>query len=62
MKKKAGQKKGVRFIITREMIREYRKLTPEMRLAWLQEATVLSYYGLTKERRRIWDKIRNGEI
>ncbi len=62
MRKKAGQKKGVRFFITREMIREYRKLTPEMRLAWLQEATVLSYYGLTKKRRRIWEKIRSGEI
>jgi len=62
MKKKVRQKKGVRYFITREMIREYRRLTPEMRLAWLQEATVLSYYGLTKKRRRIWDKIRAGEI
>lgn len=59
---KRTAKKGVRFVITREMIREYLKLTSEMRLAWLQEGIVLSYYALSKKRLRIWQKFRRGEI
>lgn len=54
--------KGVKFVITREMIRDYLKIPPVMRLEWLQEATVLSYAGLTPKRRKIWQKFRRGEI
>jgi hypothetical protein len=55
-------RKGVRFHITREMIREYHKLPLEERLRSLQEQIVLSYRLLTPERRRIWEKFRSGEL
>lgn len=61
MKRRAA-KKGVRFVITREMIREYLKLTAEERLAWLQEGIVLSYSAITPQRMRVWQKFRRGEI
>ena len=61
MRRKAA-KKGVRFVITSEAIRDYLKLTPEERLAWLQEGIVLSYAALSPERLRIWQKFRRGEI
>ncbi|MFH0800398.1 MAG: hypothetical protein V2A66_09505 [Pseudomonadota bacterium] len=53
---------GVKSHITREMIREYRKMPPEMRLAWLDDAAKLSYEGLTPRRRRIWEQFRKGDI
>jgi hypothetical protein len=61
MRRKA-EKKGVRFVITSEAIRDYLKWTPEERLAWLQEGIVLSYSTLSPERMRIWQKFRRGEI
>ena len=62
MKRTAKIKKGVRFVITREMIRDYLKRTPEERLAWLQEGVMLSYEALSPERLRVWQKFRRGEI
>lgn len=59
---KKQKAKGVRFHVTCEMIKEYRKWPAAARIAWLQQAILLSYYGLTKKRRRIWEKFRKGEI
>lgn len=56
------QPKGIRFHISREMIREYLKLTPDERMRSLQEQIVFSYYALTPERRKIWEKFRRGEL
>jgi hypothetical protein len=53
---------GVRFHITNEMIREYRKWPPEMKLEWLDSAVRLSLAGLTPKRRVAWEKFRKGEI
>jgi hypothetical protein len=62
MQKRKKARKGVKFIITPSMIKEYLKLSPELRLKWIQEGIVFSYQGLTPIRRRIWEKFRNGEI
>lgn len=62
MERGESKQGGVRFHITREMIREYRKMSPEARLAWLEDAAKLSCEGLTPVRRRIWEKFRKGEL
>lgn len=62
MKRDEAKVGGVRFHITREMIRAYRKMPPEMRLAWLEDASRLSHEALTPRRRRIWEKFRKGDI
>lgn len=53
---------GVRFHITREMIRNYRLMSPEARLEWLENACILSFQSLTSKRRSVWEKFRRGEI
>ena len=62
MKEAKINNKGVRFFVTREIIQEYLRMPPDVRLAWLEEACIFSYQGLDAKRRHIWEKFRKGEI
>ena len=52
--------KGFAYYVTKEQIREYMKLSPELKLKWLEEANEFIWkYGKNKE---IREKFREGEI
>lgn len=55
-------KRGFAHHHTDEQLREYRKLTPEQKLAWLQAAWQMTVDFLPKEHLELWLKMRRGEI
>jgi hypothetical protein len=51
---------GFRYTLEREKIAEYRKLTAEQKLQWLEEIRQFTEAALTEKTRRIRDHFRNG--
>jgi hypothetical protein len=56
------KKKGFKYYLEDEKIIEYLKLSPVDRLRWLEEANRFIEIVLPKEKRKIWEKYRRGEI
>lgn len=56
------KRKGFSYYLEDEKIIEYLKLSPRMRLEWLEEIDELNRKALTGKRREIWEKFRRGEI
>ncbi|MFH1782850.1 MAG: hypothetical protein ABH848_04465 [Candidatus Omnitrophota bacterium] len=54
--------KGFSYFLEDEKIIEYLRLSPAMRLEWLEDIDSLNHKALTGERRKIWEKFRRGEI
>lgn len=59
VKKPSG---GYSYHVTDDQIENYRKLPPEERLRWLEEAQEFMYKALSKEKWEILQKFRRGEI
>ncbi len=55
-------KKGFRYTIEDEKIREYMKLTTEQKLQWLEEIVMLTDLTLTDKEKEFREKLRRGEI
>lgn len=55
-------KRGFAHHHTDEQLREYRKLSPEQKLEWLQAAWQMTVDFLPKAKRERWLKMRRGEI
>jgi len=53
---------GFSYHVTDEQIEAYRKLPPEERLRWLEEAQEFIYKALSKEKWEILQKFRRGDI
>lgn len=56
------KKKGFSYYLEDEKLLEYLRLSPEMRLEWLEEINGFNRKALTGRRREIFEKFRKGEI
>lgn len=56
------EKKGFNYVYTREKFEEYRKLSSEQKLEWLEKMNRFLYSFMTPKDREIRDKYRLGEI
>lgn len=54
--------KGYSYYLEDEKIIEYLSLSPRMRLEWLEEIDSFNRKALTGIRRKIWEKLRRGEV
>jgi len=54
--------KGFSYYLEDDKIIDYLKLSPAMRLEWLEDIDSLNRKALKGERRKIWEKFRKGEI
>ncbi len=54
--------RGYRYVVSREQIRKYMRLTPKQKLEWLEEANDFINKFLPEESRRIQEKFRRGLI
>ena len=59
MKQKKG---GFSYIYTKEKAEEYKKLTPEQRLEWLEKMNRFLYNFMPKESKVFQEKLRHGII
>lgn len=55
-------RKGFRYVVSEEKIREYLKLSPKRKLEWLEEINRFLYLCMPEEGKRIAEKFRTGEI
>ena len=53
-------KKGYRYSVTLEQIREYQKLTPKQKLQWLEEANRFSWKVMSLKAKKIRQAFRAG--
>jgi hypothetical protein len=56
------KRKGFFYYLEDEKIIEYLNLSPRMRLEWLEEIDEFNRKALTGKRRKIWERLRRGEI
>lgn len=54
--------KGFSYYLEDEKIIEYLSLSPRLRLEWLGEIDSFNRKALKGIRRKIWEKLRNGEV
>jgi len=54
--------KGFSYYLEDEKIIEYLSLSPRLRLEWLEEIDSFNRKALKGIRRRIWEKLRRGEV
>ena len=54
--------KGFSYYLENDKIIDYLKLSPRMRLEWLEEIDDFNRKALKGKRRIIWGKFRKGEI
>ncbi|MBU4311890.1 MAG: hypothetical protein KJ706_04155 [Candidatus Omnitrophica bacterium] len=54
--------KGFSYYLENDKIIDYLKLSPRMRLEWLEEIDDFNRKALKGKRRIIWEKFRKGEI
>ena len=54
--------KGFSYYLEDDKIIDYLKLSPRMRLEWLEEIDDFNRKALKGKRRIIWEKFRKGEI
>lgn len=59
---KVSGKKGFSYYLEDEKILEYLRMSPRMRLEWLEDINIFNRKALRGERRKIWEKFRRGEI
>jgi len=52
--------KGFSFTLSREKLEQTYNLSPEMKLTWLEEANKFVNNALSPEKRRLWEKLKNG--
>ena len=55
-------RKGFSYYLEDEKIIEYLKLSPRVRLEWLEEIDAFNRKALKGERRKIWEKFRRGDV
>ena len=54
--------KGFRYVCTQEKADEYRKLSPQQKLEWLEQMSRFLYDLMPKESKVFAEKLRRGEI
>ncbi|MFQ6093314.1 MAG: hypothetical protein ACE5OR_11705 [bacterium] len=59
MESNEGPKRGFSFRLSREKIEEFRKSTAEERLTWLEEVNEFVDAFLPREKRRLWERLRD---
>jgi len=52
--------KGFSFTLSREKLERTYDLSPEMKLTWLEEANKFVNNVLSPEKRRLWEKLKDG--
>jgi len=60
--KKKKESGGIYHFCSSEEICRYLKLSPKLRLEWLQEANRFIHKMQSSKVRKIWQKFRKGEI
>ena len=62
MKKNVDSLNGFYYVLEDEVIREYMKMSPQVRLQWLEDA--YNFFMTVKDSRikESWQKFRRGEI
>ena len=58
MRRKKG---GFSFTLSKEKLEQTCRLSPEMKLTWLEEANEFVYAALSREKRRKWERFVSGE-
>lgn len=58
----SSKKRGFTYIYTKEKAEEYKKLSPEQRLEWLEKINRFLYHFMSKESKVFCEKLRRGEI
>ncbi len=55
-------KKGFAFKPDINYIRETMNMPTKAKLEWLEEVNAFAYKALSKQKRKIWEKIKQGEV
>ena len=53
---------GYSYAVTKEQIKKWQAVSPEMRLEWLEEINRFLYEAQSPKTREIWQKFRRGDI
>jgi len=62
MRRSQAQARWTGFVLDKEKIRQFRDCSPYAKLQWLEDANYFLLKALSKKKRQLWEKFRQGMI